>query len=101
VSNNPLELAVLSRVDLGKSRQKMAQRNEDPHGQGDQKMRRFTLSALDTASIKRNYLNVFALLTSDRRTALIKYYEAKHGCGEIEAMNFAIIDRQNDEERYG
>jgi hypothetical protein len=54
----------------------------------------------DAASVRRTYVSVFALLTSERRTNLIRYYEAKHRCGEIEAMKFAIMDRQNDEERY-
>jgi hypothetical protein len=38
-------------VHLSKSRQKIAQRNEDPHQQGDQKMRRFTLSALAAVAV--------------------------------------------------
>jgi hypothetical protein len=31
---------------------------------------------------------------------VIGYYQTKHHCSEIEAMKFANIDRQNDEERY-
>ncbi|MBR1070302.1 hypothetical protein [Bradyrhizobium liaoningense] len=59
------------------------------------------INPLDDAETgRRTYADVFALLTSERRNALIKYYEAKHRWDEIQAMKFAILDRQNDEERY-
>jgi len=52
----------------------------------------------DAASIRRTFRSVF--ISRDRHAALISYYQAKHHCGEIEAMKFAIDDRNNDEERY-
>ena len=54
----------------------------------------------DATSIRRTFRNVFTFVGPDRHAALISYYRAKHHCGEIEAMKFAIIDRQNDEERF-
>jgi hypothetical protein len=54
----------------------------------------------DATLTRRSFAKVFAFLPADRRAAVIGYYQTKHHCSEIEAMKFAIIDRQNDEERY-
>jgi hypothetical protein len=55
---------------------------------------------VDDASILRSFRSVFAMLTPERRTALIESYRQKHGCNESEAMRLAILDRQSDEDRY-
>jgi hypothetical protein len=51
----------------------------------------------DPVSVRRIYRSVFAFGDQD---ALIRYYQRKHSCGEVDAMRYAIADRQNDEERY-
>jgi hypothetical protein len=54
----------------------------------------------DGVAIEKSFQSVFAIMTSQRRDAIVEFYMRKHSCGTHEAMLFAIIDRQNDEERY-
>ncbi|WP_213286746.1 hypothetical protein [Bradyrhizobium sp. sGM-13] len=54
----------------------------------------------DEASIRRSFRSVFAMLTADRQAALINFYRQQRGVDELEAMQIAILDRQNDEDRF-
>jgi hypothetical protein len=54
----------------------------------------------DEASIRRSFRSVFAMLTDDRQAALISFYQQRRGVDELEAMKIAILDRQDDEDRY-
>jgi hypothetical protein len=54
----------------------------------------------DNAAIEKSFRAVFAIMTSDRRDSIVRYYMRKHRCGTHEAMRHAIVDRQNDEERF-
>ena len=47
-----------------------------------------------------SFLRVFAIMTSRDHKRIIQFYRSKHGCGFVGAMKLAIIDRQNDEERF-
>ena len=54
----------------------------------------------DNAATEKSFRTVFAIMTSERRGSIARYYMCKHRCGLHEAMRHAIVDRQNDEERF-
>jgi hypothetical protein len=54
----------------------------------------------DQKSIERTFNSVFALITADRREALIDYYITKKRVGRVDAMLMAISDRQREENRW-
>jgi hypothetical protein len=54
----------------------------------------------DPSEISLSFKNVFAMLTVERRDALICFYMERHKCGAVEAMKIAIADRETDEERF-
>jgi hypothetical protein len=51
--------------------------------------------------IHRAFSNVFALMSVERRQALIGYYQKKFDCGASEAMQIAIEDFKKESQRYG
>jgi hypothetical protein len=51
-----------------------------------------------SVKIERQFLNVFAMLSTHERESLIQYYMAKHSIDRYAAMKAAIDDRQRDEE---
>lgn len=57
-------------------------------------------SASSTSPTERQFRNVFAMMTEDRREDLIRYHRQKHECGREEAMRRAMEDRSRDESRW-
>jgi hypothetical protein len=49
---------------------------------------------------ERQFHNVFALTSQERRQAIIEFYMRKHGCGREKAMVIAVEDRASDETRW-
>ena len=54
----------------------------------------------DNAQIRRRFNNVFAMMSADRRQKLVEYYQRSHGCDITTAMQMAIDDLRNEQERY-
>lgn len=50
--------------------------------------------------IEKEFRNVFALITPDRREALIQHYMQRHGVNRMKAMALAVDARQAEEERF-
>ena len=61
---------------------------------------RFADMSDDDFAIEKSFRTVFAMMSSARRDGIVQFYMRKHSCGMHEAMRFAIVDRQNDEERF-
>jgi hypothetical protein len=51
--------------------------------------------------IHRAFSNVFALMSVERRQALISYYQKQFDCDASEAMQIAIEDFRKESQRYG
>ena len=51
--------------------------------------------------VHRTFLNVFAIMSGERRQALIKYYQEKFDCDALAAMQRAVDDFRNEAKRYG
>jgi len=54
----------------------------------------------DDARIRRRFNNVFAMMSADRRRELVEYYKRSHSCDITTAMQMAIDDLRNEQERY-
>lgn len=55
----------------------------------------------EVPDIEREFRNVFAMMTADRRQSLIRYHMEKYECGRDAAMRIAIDDRERDIQRWG
>ncbi|MCA1403685.1 hypothetical protein I6F26_03585 [Ensifer sp. IC3342] len=52
------------------------------------------------SAVERQFRNVFAIMSEDRRQSLIRYYMEKYECGREEAMRRAVEDRQREANRW-
>lgn len=57
-------------------------------------------AASEMSPVELRFRNVFAMITEERRQALIDYNARKYGCGREEAMMHAVEDRARDEGRW-
>lgn len=51
--------------------------------------------------VERQFMNIFAIMTADRRQALVRFYMEKHECSRDTAMRIAIDDREREIRRWG
>jgi hypothetical protein len=50
--------------------------------------------------VERMFLAVFAVMTPERRDALVLHIMEQRNCGRLDAMSFAISERHRDEIRF-
>jgi hypothetical protein len=74
-------------------------RNEPQTREARPSFFRRLFSSRKDREIEQAFRNVF-FTAADRGEGLIEYYQRKHGCGRVEAMQRAIEGRRRDETRF-